>query len=198
MRCQGISLIPILELRCIISFNKWSFCSGGGSGARLGDDAGQPLAALAMMMPAIFSEKTIREVREMVRKKRKGDALLELANKKKSKPSQPDAAIGAKPAAIGAASSSGSQEVAQTASAPEPLLRPFDRNSNKEQLIELANPVTDRNVVNAGHNLFDLIRATKDSWSDEVGLHRASWPTSMVPIGVDTDAYNKATPPFNR
>ena len=140
MRCQGNSLIPILELRCIFSFNKWSSCSGGGSEARLGDSAGQPLAA-SRGAPASseigdrvasFSteEKTIRAVRAMLGK-RQADAALQLPLKVKSKPSQPrapppehpssESPEGERPskkakscaqnAAIGPAPSSGSQGV---------------------------------------------------------------------------------------
>ena len=147
MRCQGNSLIPILELRCIFSFNKLRncFCSAGGSGARLGDDAGQTLAASrgapasSEIVASYFSydrdrvsrEKTARRgARELLRKQQADDAL-KLPQKQKAKPRQPDAPPPehpsletpegerpskkakscAKTAAIGAAASSGSQEV---------------------------------------------------------------------------------------
>ena len=165
-------------------------------------------------------EREVREKREKLRK-RKADALLQLAQKHKSKPSQPGAPppehpssespegekpsylakSWAKPAAIAAASSSGSQEVVQTASAPEPLLRPLDRNSKKGQLLECLDPGTiSRDVARGGHKLFELIAATMESWTDDVGLDRYLSQT-MRPspkIGVDFYAYNKATPPFNR
>ena len=105
MRCQGNSLISVLELRCIFSFNKWSFCSGGGSEARLGDGAGQPLAASrgapasSEIVASFFSydrdrvsrEKTARRgARELLRKQQAEDAL-KLPQKQKAKPRQPDA-----------------------------------------------------------------------------------------------------------
>ena len=155
-------------------------------------------------------------------RKREADAALQLPQKQKSKPRQPGAAPPehpslespegerpgkkakscAKPAAIGAASSSGSQEVVQTASAPEPLLRPnFERHSNKKQLIKAGlHPPTDRNVIRFGHYLFDILEARVGSWIDEVGLDRGLCRTPRPPhsFGVDIHAYNKATPPFNR
>ena len=105
MRCHGNSLISVLELRCIFSFNKWSFCSGGGSEGRLGDGAGQPLAASrgapasSEIVAGYFShardrvsrEKTARRgARELLRKQQADDAL-KLPQKQKAKPRQPDA-----------------------------------------------------------------------------------------------------------
>ena len=133
--------------------HKLSFCSGGGSEARLGDDAGQPLAAsggapasvaIRDHVDSIFKkhldrveyEKTVRRVSDFLLKQ-PADAALQPAQKKKSKPRQPGAPFPehpslkspegemprkrrrrrrrktakscAKPAAIGAAPSSGSQ-----------------------------------------------------------------------------------------
>ena len=242
MRCQGNSLIPILELRCIFSFNKLRncFCSAGGSGARLGDDAGQTLAAsrgapasselwalLAEEPTDLFEnaksrvgEKAIRVVREMI-PKLQADAALQLPKKRKSEPSLPGAPPPeqpslespegerlskkakscAEPAAIGAASSSGSQELVQTASAPGPLLKlNFNENSKKSQHLEVVCNITDRNVLRCGHLLFDEVRTHMADWCDEVGEHRALWKIERPcpPWGVDQHAYNKATPPFNR
>jgi len=270
MRCQDNSLIQILELRCIFSFNKWSFCSDGGSEVRLGDDAGQPLAAsrgapasseihfraAAATPPStdvecktdsegtcseetlkrrneewengfqqraerrLASEKKVPEEGREMLCKRPAEAALQVPQKQKSEPSQPGAPPPehlslerpegerprkkgkscAKPAAIGAASSSGSQEVVQTTSAPEPLLRPCHRNSNKGRLIEPAHPVTERNVICSGQDLLEFIEANRERWSDEVGCASVLFPElhSSPSIGVDPQAYNKATPPFNR